>query len=341
VSAGGTAEQGWFSRKCDQVRADQSKMLAQGAANMRTLLSGCGGSGAGRLATSRAAQLRGASLPFSSSPAKPLVAVCILDGWGYRETSADNAVVQAHTPNYDGLFGRHAQLGQVSFLDACEREVGLPEGQIGNSEVGHMNIGAGRVVYQDICTIDNAIEDGSLREMDALVQHIDKLKASGGVCHVMGLVSPGGVHAMQSHVATLANIVAGSGVPVVVHAFTDGRDVPPSDAISTIPDFVDGLDEGVTIGTVTGRYYSMDRDNRWERVSTAYDVIVSAQGVAPGADSAMDAIKQAYNDNLTDEFINPTVIGDYRQSHLLGQVSLFLHPSLYIPRLISPLLTQL
>jgi 2,3-bisphosphoglycerate-independent phosphoglycerate mutase len=180
-----------------------------------------------------------------------------------------------------------------------------------------------------------------LREMDALVQHIDKLKASGGVCHVMGLVSPGGVHAMQSHVATLANIVAGSGVPVVVHAFTDGRDVPPSDAISTIPDFVDGLDEGVTIGTVTGRYYSMDRDNRWERVSTAYDVIVSAQGVAPGADSAMDAIKQAYNDNLTDEFINPTVIGDYRQSHLLGQVSLFLHPSFYIPRLISPLLTQL
>ena len=241
----------------------------------------------------------------------PLVALCILDGWGYRETAVDNAVVQAKTPNFDQLFGTRVQLGQVGFLDACEKEVGLPEGQIGNSEVGHMNIGAGRVVYQDICTIDNAIEDGSISEMDALVQHIEKLKVSGGVSHVMGLVSPGGVHSMQSQIATLANIVADAGVPVVVHAFTDGRDVPPSDAISTMPEFVGSLDDRVKIGTVTGRYYSMDRDNRWERVATAYDVIVHANGVAPPVSSAFAAIEQGYADDLTDEFINPTVVGDY------------------------------
>jgi 2,3-bisphosphoglycerate-independent phosphoglycerate mutase len=232
-------------------------------------------------------------------------------GWGYRETAADNAVVQAHTPHFDSLFGSRVQVGQVGFLDACEREVGLPVGQIGNSEVGHMNIGAGRVVYQDICTIDNAIEDGSLTSNEALVAHIDALKASGGTCHLLGLVSPGGVHAMQDHVAALANAVAAAGVPVVVHAFTDGRDVPPSDAVGTMPDFLASLSDGVTVGTVTGRYYSMDRDNRWERVITAYDVMVDAKGVAPGVATPLEAIDQAYADELTDEFINPTVIGDY------------------------------
>ena len=161
-------------------------------------------------------------------PEEKLVVLCILDGWGYRETAADNAVTQAHTPHFDGLFGKHSQLGQVAFLDACEKEVGLPVGQIGNSEVGHMNIGgptrfsrcasaaeqtpantplplssffasagAGRIVYQDICTIDNSIEDGSLPTQEALVAHIDAMMASGGTSHVMGLVSPGGVHAHQ------------------------------------------------------------------------------------------------------------------------------------------------
>ena len=243
-----------------------------------------------------------------------LVVLCILDGWGYRETAADNAVIQAPTPAFDSLFGSRAQTGQVAFLDACEGEVGLPVGQIGNSEVGHMNIGAGRVVYQDICTIDNAIEDGSLPQAAALVEHIEALQASGGTSHLIGLVSPGGVHSMQNQVAALANAVAAAGVPVVVHAFTDGRDVPPSDAISTMPDFEASLDDGVTIGTVTGRYYAMDRDNRWERVITAFDAVVSATGVAPGAASAQQAIEQGYADGLTDEFINPTIIGGYGES---------------------------
>ena len=247
----------------------------------------------------------------STPPQDRLVVLCILDGWGDRETAADNAVVQAATPHFDTLYGTHSQRGQVSFLTACENDVGLPEGQIGNSEVGHMNIGAGRVVYQDICTIDNAIEDRSIREFPTLLDHIEKLRASGGTCHVAGLVSPGGVHAMQNQVAELANIVAEAGVPVTVHAFTDGRDVPPSDAITTMPDFVASLRDGVKIGTVTGRYYSMDRDNRWERVATAYEVMMGANGVAPDAGTAQEAIEQGYADSLTDEFINPTVIGDY------------------------------
>ena len=116
----------------------------------------------------------------SSGENGPLAVLCILDGWGYRETPVDNAVIQAHTPTFDRLYGVHSQRGQVAFLDACEREVGLPVGQIGNSEVGHMNIGAGRIVWQDLCTIDNAIEDGSLASREALVEHIEKLKASGG-----------------------------------------------------------------------------------------------------------------------------------------------------------------
>ena len=123
-----------------------------------------------------------------ASGAKPLAVLCILDGWGYRETPADNAVVQAHTPAFDSLYGVHSQRGQVAFLDACEREVGLPVGQMGNSEVGHMNIGAGRIVWQDLCTIDNAVADGTLASREALEAHITKLHASGGTCHLMDKV---------------------------------------------------------------------------------------------------------------------------------------------------------
>jgi 2,3-bisphosphoglycerate-independent phosphoglycerate mutase len=239
------------------------------------------------------------------------VVLCILDGWGWRETARHNAVVQGHTPNFDSLYGSQSQLGQTSFLYASEKHVGLPEGQIGNSEVGHMNIGAGRIVYQDICRIDNAIEDGSMKKMDALVAHIEKLKESGGTCHVMGLVSPGGVHAMQSHVAELANTVSRAGVPVLVHAFTDGRDVPPNDAGRTMVEFQSTLDSEISIATVTGRYYALDRDNRWERVGAAYDAVRSGKGVAPNAGSADEAIANGYGQGLSDEFFSPTVVGGY------------------------------
>mmetsp|Transcript_10487 Transcript_10487/g.17093 ORF Transcript_10487/g.17093 Transcript_10487/m.17093 type:complete len:555 (-) Transcript_10487:535-2199(-) len=240
-----------------------------------------------------------------------LAVLCILDGWGYNEKIENNAVQLGHTPNFDKLWGKHDQAGQVAFLNACEKFVGLPEGQIGNSEVGHMNIGAGRVVYQDICTIDNAIEDGSIKTQEALVNHINKMKASGGTSHLMGLCSPGGVHALQDHMVALANEIHRSGVPVVIHAFTDGRDVPPQDVINTMPLFLEKLDEGIVVGTVTGRYYAMDRDHRWERVGAAYDAIVQGKGVAQPVGDAMQAIKQAYEDGKTDEFVDATIIGDY------------------------------
>ena len=246
------------------------------------------------------------------------VVLTILDGWGYRETPTDNAVLLARTPNFDALYGRHAPRGQVAFLDACERDVGLPQGQIGNSEVGHMNIGAGRIVWQDICTIDNAIADGSLAEADALVDHIQALKASGGTSHVLGLVSPGGVHATQEHIAAVCRTISAAGVPVVVHAFTDGRDVPPQDAEQTFPEFLESLEFGsgkdsapITVGSVTGRYWAMDRDNRWERVLTAYDVIVGGKGVAPDVDTPMEAISQAYAAGENDEFVSPTRVAGY------------------------------
>eukprot|EP00939_MAST-03C_sp_MAST-3C-sp1_P004013 g4013.t1 len=246
----------------------------------------------------------------SSSPEQKLAVLCILDGWGYRETMSHNAVLIANTPNFDALFGVQSQRGLVGFLDACEREVGLPDGQIGNSEVGHMNIGAGRIVWQDLVAIDNSIETGDLPDREALRDHIDALKRSGGICHLLGLVSPGGVHSTQNHVAHLANAVHRAGVPVLVHAFTDGRDVPPCDAKDSIPSFLDSLDDGVRVATVSGRYYAMDRDHRWERVGMAYDVIVGGAGVAPNCESVSAAIEQAYDDGLTDEFVLPTVVLD-------------------------------
>ena len=175
------------------------------------------------------------------------VVLTILDGWGYREDPTDNAVLLGNTPNFDRLYGKHSARGQVAFLDACERDVGLPVGQIGNSEVGHMNIGAGRIVWQDICAIDNSIVENDLVDKEALSEHIEILQKTGGTCHLLGLVSPGGVHAMQDHVVAIANTVHAAGVPVIVHAFTDGRDVPPNDAVSTFPSFLNNLDDGVQV----------------------------------------------------------------------------------------------
>ena len=168
-------------------------------------------------------------------------------------------------------------------------------------------------VLQDICTIDNAIEDGSFNTMEALTQHIEKLKASGGRSHVMGLVSPGGVHSLQSHMAAAVKVILDAGIEVVVHGFTDGRDVPPSAAKNTLPEFVESLPKSdkVSIGSITGRYYALDRDNRWERVTTCYDAMVLAKGVADNAPDAVSALTQGYDGGLTDEFILPTVVGNY------------------------------
>lgn len=247
-----------------------------------------------------------ATTPRRPDTPRPVV-LCVLDGWGWREEEADNAVRQAKTPNFDRLWAAEPH----AFLQASEEAVGLPHGQIGNSEVGHMNLGAGRVVFQDLQMIFNAIADGSLARARALQAHIAALKASGGTCHLMGLLSPGGVHAHQDHIAALAKIVAGAGVPVAIHAYTDGRDTPPRAGADYLRRFLKDID-GVPhtrVATVDGRYYAMDRDKRWERVEKAYRAVAEAKGEA--APDAVAAIEAAYRADTGDEFILPSVVGDY------------------------------
>ena len=185
-----------------------------------------------------------------------------------------------------------------------------PSGQMGNSEVGHLNIGAGRVVMQDLPRIGAAIANGDIKRAPALVELIAKLKNSGGTCHLIGLVSPGGVHSHQDHAAALAKILADASVPTLVHAFTDGRDTPPQSAGEDIKRLIAALPKSVSIATVCGRYYAMDRDKRWERVAKAYNAIVEAEG--PRFPDAPAAVADAYANKKFDEFIIPAVVGDYR-----------------------------
>src|SRR3984885_1686999 len=231
--------------------------------------------------------------------------VVILGGGGWREHPPDNAIRQAKTPTFDRLW----QDGPHGFLNTSGHDVGLPDGQMGNSEVGHLNIGAGRVVMQDLPRIGGAIANGDIRQMPALTDLIAKLKNSGGTCHLVGLVSPGGVHSHQDHAAALAKILADAGVPTLVHAFTDGRDTPPQSASDDIKRLIAALPKFVAIATVCGRYYAMDRDKRWERVAKAYNAIVEAQ--APRFPDAPAAIADAYANKKFDEFIVPAVVGDY------------------------------
>lgn len=240
---------------------------------------------------------------MTESPRPRPVVLCILDGWGEREETDFNAVAAADTPVWDRL---RATCPRAQ-LDASGGEVGLPDGQMGNSEVGHTNIGAGRVVPQDLPRIDAAVADGGLAKAPVLADFIGALKQSGGTAHLMGLISPGGVHSHQGQIAALANILADSGIPVAVHAFLDGRDTPPSSGRGYMEDFLAAAPRA-TIATVTGRYYAMDRDNRWERVEEAYTAIAEGEGKANAA-NALAAIDAA---GSTDEFVPATVIGDYR-----------------------------
>jgi 2,3-bisphosphoglycerate-independent phosphoglycerate mutase len=233
------------------------------------------------------------------------VMLVVLDGWGWREEVADNAVRQARTPSFDRLWAAYPR----AFLRTSGRDVGLPDGQMGNSEVGHLNIGAGRVVVQELPRIGDAIASGEIVRASALTDLIAKLKASGGTCHLIGLVSPGGVHSHQDHGAALAGILARNGVPAVVHALTDGRDTPPQSAQDYLRAFAAALPASIPIATVVGRYYGMDRDKRWERVAKAYQAIVEAEG--PRFPDAQSAIADAYTNKVYDEFIVPSVIGSY------------------------------
>ncbi len=234
---------------------------------------------------------------------KPVV-LCILDGWGLRTETEGNAPALAHTPNFDAVMqGPHAQLLTHG------RDAGLPGGQMGNSEVGHTNIGAGRVVAMDLGQIELAIEDGTFFAAEALVTFVDRMKESGGVAHLMGVVSDGGVHGHWDHIVAAAKALRDADVPVTLHAITDGRDVAPSSAKGFMQTLLDNLPDGVRIGTVIGRYFAMDRDNRWDRVQTAYAAM--ALGKGQQASDPLAAIDAAYAAGKTDEFIPATVVGDY------------------------------
>lgn len=235
------------------------------------------------------------------------VVLCVLDGWGHRVETADNAIALADTPVWDRLVAERG----YGLLATSGRAVGLPDGQMGNSEVGHTTIGAGRAILQDLARIDAAVADGSLARNPALLSLVERLRRSGGRCHLMGLASPGGVHAHRDHMAALARIVAGHGVPVAVHAFLDGRDVPPRSALDDLPRFEDSLREasGARIATVAGRYYAMDRDGRWERTARACDAVVSGRGAAAAA--AAEAVRASYGRGIGDEFVTPAAIGGY------------------------------
>ncbi len=232
----------------------------------------------------------------------------ILDGWGHRDDPVDNAIALADVPNWRRLLADHP----TTLIHTEGRFVGLPDGQMGNSEVGHMNIGAGRIVYQDLTRIDAAIADGSFFANAELRAACDAATAAGGTLHVMGLLSPGGVHSHENHLFAMLDLAARRGVRrVAVHAFLDGRDMPPRSAAPSLRALQARCDElgNAHIATVSGRYYAMDRDHRWERVRRAWDAIVDAASDQHAAD-ALSALDMAYARGENDEFVAPTVLHD-------------------------------
>ena len=236
-------------------------------------------------------------------------ALVVLDGWGLGSGRAEgdhrDAVATAETPNFDG----YAERGAYGTLETHGRRVGLPEGQMGNSEVGHLNIGAGRVVNQDSTRITEAVEDGTLFENDALVATYEGAAANDGRVHVLGLVSDGGVHSRQEHVHALIEMADRRGVPASTHAFTDGRDTPPKSGVDHLSRLERAAEEYGTgeVATVTGRYYAMDRDENWDRTKRAYDAIVD-RNAPRGAPSAVEAAERSYERGDTDEFVEPTLV---------------------------------
>ncbi|MCK8059741.1 MULTISPECIES: 2,3-bisphosphoglycerate-independent phosphoglycerate mutase [unclassified Fusibacter] len=236
---------------------------------------------------------------------KKPVALLILDGWGYSELVDGNAIAAANTPNFD----RYMKDYPNTIIAASGREVGLPPGQMGNSEVGHLNIGAGRVVYQPLMRITKAIEDGEFFEHPQVLKAVENAKKHDSAMHLLGLLSDGGVHSHIEHIKGCLDLAKRNGLKkVYVHAFLDGRDTPPRSAYGYAEELQNYMDEiGVgAFASVGGRYYAMDRDNRWDRVKLGYDALVN--GIGQVADSALVAIKNSYDADTDDEFVLPTVI---------------------------------
>jgi 2,3-bisphosphoglycerate-independent phosphoglycerate mutase len=254
------------------------------------------------------------------TPHVPSLALIILDGWGLAEPGPGNAISLAETPVFDRLWAEfpHTQ------LSAQGPDVGLPEGQMGNSEVGHLNLGAGAIVKQDLKRIDDAVADGSFFDNGALLAACERARRSPrGRLHLLGLVSDGGVHSGWEHIEAAIELASQEGVPdVVFHAFTDGRDTLPHGGKGYLEELERWLRAAGRIATVSGRYYAMDRDTRWERTKLAYDAIVHARGLH--APTAAAAIAESYEREETDEFVKPTVIGDYDDA-AEGDVAFFIN----------------
>ena len=230
----------------------------------------------------------------------------IMDGWGLGKVPASDAIRAAHTPFTDSLYQNYPH----TTLITCGESVGLPEGQMGNSEVGHLNLGAGRIVYQELQRINVAIRDGSFHKNPVLQESIQQAKRSGKALHLVGLVSDGGVHSHLNHLKAIIDCCENAGLTkVFVHAFTDGRDCDPKSGLGFIKDLQTYLQKHTgQLATICGRYYAMDRDNRWERVKLAYDALVNGKGQL--ANNAVEAIQHSYTQNITDEFIQPTILTD-------------------------------
>jgi len=236
--------------------------------------------------------------------AKKPVLLCVLDGWGLRDDAPDNAIARANTPFYDELLANYPH----SLLETSGAAVGLPHGQMGNSEVGHMNIGAGRIVMQNLPRIDAAFDSGEIARLPAIERAISTLIAAKKRLHLFGMLSGGGVHSHQAHILGLAKVFAEAGVPVSLHLATDGRDVAPKSAYDDLEAFLEEISdyENIRIDSVGGRYYAMDRDNRFERTEAAYNAIILAQS-AKIFDDPLDYVQACYDTGVYDEFIPPAV----------------------------------
>ena len=240
-------------------------------------------------------------------PMKKTTILMILDGFGMNESKFGNAIAQSKTPNLDHYFNNYPSCK----VFASGLDVGLPHGQMGNSEVGHLNIGAGRIVYQELTRITKALEEGELFHNPVLLNAVANVKASGSALHLLGLVSDGGVHSHNTHLYGLLRLAKQHDIQrVYVHAFLDGRDVPPTSALSYMEELEIKMKE-IGVGetaTISGRYYAMDRDQRWERVSKAYEAMTL--GIGDYAASSTDALRHSYSQNVVDEFVKPTVISN-------------------------------
>ncbi|AIL12784.1 phosphoglyceromutase [Candidatus Paracaedimonas acanthamoebae] len=239
------------------------------------------------------------------------IILCILDGWGHREEINHNAIAQAKTPNFDRFLKNYPH----SLLKASAHDVGLPEGQMGNSEVGHMNIGAGRIIMQDLPRIDAALNNNEIIHLTEFQNFTKKVQEGTGVVHLLGLLSPGGVHSHQNHIIALAKAFANEGLIIYLHLFLDGRDTSPNSGKEYLKHLVNEIDTipSIKIATIGGRYFGMDRDKRWDRVEKAYQVITAAQG--PIFNDPLTYVEENYTSKITDEFIPPALFQDYQGMH--------------------------